>query len=111
MLCIVLRLHQRFFLLLLWCIWVRALAILWWQSGRQRVSVGRRSGGPPKTSPSLASGCCDQWWGIRWVPPAPSQKGLRCVSTPTGLCQIGTPVNQREQCDQEGIRGRGRRIV
>ena len=50
-LCIVLGLHIRLHSNFCGASGYGALAILWWQSGRQQVSVGRRSGDPPKTSP------------------------------------------------------------
>ena len=65
-----------------------------------RSSVGRSLKYHLKPAQVLASGACDRWRGIRCVPPALSQKGLRFVSTLAGSYQVRFLVNQWEQCNQ-----------
>ena len=55
----------------------------------------------PKPAQAWHRVACDRWRGIRCVPPALSQKGLRHDSTPAGSYLKRTLVNQGEQCNLE----------
>ena len=87
-----------------------ALAILWWQSGRQQVSVGRRSGDPPKTSPICEISRTTE----RGYPGG----GVGNCAAPISQCRLVLPrpsvkllVSQGSSVTQERYRGRVKRIV